>query len=80
MFPHLAAARRVFLEELYVLCLVRNRQIIPADYALPQCSRPRALQLLQQQGRAIAFIVVSGTIGEDAAVAVRKAGASDYVL
>jgi len=74
MFPHLAAGRRVFLEDLCVLCLLRNCLIILADYALPQCSRPRALQLLQQQGRAIPFIVVSGTLGEEAAVAVIKQG------
>jgi starch phosphorylase len=38
------------------------------------------LELLQQQGLLIPFIVVSGTIGDEAAVAIMKQGASDYVL
>jgi glycogen phosphorylase len=54
--------------------------IVLADYTLPHFSGLRALQLLQQQGRAIPFIVVSGTIGEEAAVAAMKQGATDYVL
>ncbi len=47
---------------------------------LPQFSGPRALELLQQRGLGIPFIMVSGTIGEEAAAAVVKQGAADYVL
>ncbi|MBZ5657385.1 MAG: alpha-glucan family phosphorylase [Acidobacteriia bacterium] len=71
---------RVDTEADYLAQLEKLPDIILADYALPQFSGPRALQLLQQQGRAIPFIVVSGTIGEEAAVAVMKQGATDYVL
>jgi two-component system, cell cycle sensor histidine kinase and response regulator CckA len=59
--------------------------LIIADYTLPQFSAPAALQLLQQQptsspNRNIPFIIVSGTIGEEMAVAAMKAGAHDYLI
>ena len=41
---------------------------------------PEALQLLQESGLDLPFIIVSGYIGEDAAVAAMKAGAHDYVM
>jgi len=55
-------------------------EIVLADYGLSQLSGPRALELLQQQGLGIPFIVVSGTIGDEPAAAVIRQGASDYVL
>ncbi len=54
--------------------------IIIADYALPQFSGAAALEILQRSGLDLPFIIVSGTIGEDAAVAAMKAGAHDYVM
>jgi len=39
-----------------------------------------ALQIVQQRGRDLPFIIVSGAIGEDLAVAAIKAGAHDYLL
>jgi len=54
--------------------------VILADYMLPQLDAPRALELLQERGLNIPFIVVSGTIGEDVAVAMMRQGASDYLL
>jgi two-component system, cell cycle sensor histidine kinase and response regulator CckA len=53
--------------------------IVIADYTLPRFSAPEALELLQQQ-QDIPFIIVSGTIGEEAAVAAMRAGAHDYLL
>jgi two-component system, cell cycle sensor histidine kinase and response regulator CckA len=53
--------------------------IVIADYTLPNFSAPEALKLLQQQ-QDIPFIIVSGTIGEEAAVAAMRAGAHDYLL
>ena len=47
---------------------------------LPSC-RPfgnAALSLVQKAGLDIPFLVVSGAIGEEAAVAMMKAGAHDY--
>ena len=54
--------------------------IIVADYKLPQFNAPAALLLLQKSGLDIPFIVVSGTIGEETAVEVMKAGAHDYLM
>ena len=54
--------------------------IVIADYTLPRFSAPAALQLLQQQQQDLPFIIVSGTIGEETAVAAMKAGAHDYLL
>jgi len=53
--------------------------VILADYTMPQFSAVRALQLLQETGMTVPFIVVSGTIGEDAAVSIIKDGATDHV-
>jgi two-component system, cell cycle sensor histidine kinase and response regulator CckA len=53
--------------------------IVIADYTLPRFSAPEALDLLQQH-QDIPFIIVSGTIGEEAAVAAMRAGAHDYLL
>ena len=54
--------------------------IIISDYKLPQFNAPAALALLQETGLDIPFIVVSGTIGEETAVELMKAGAHDYVM
>ncbi|MCD8489349.1 MAG: EAL domain-containing protein [Desertifilum sp.] len=54
--------------------------IILADYFLPEFSATEALELLQQTGFDIPFIIVSGEIGEPAAVAAMKAGAHDYII
>ncbi|OWY66194.1 hybrid sensor histidine kinase/response regulator [cyanobacterium TDX16] len=53
--------------------------IVIADYTLPKFSAPDALKLLQSQQRDLPFIIVSGTIGEETAVAAMKAGAHDYI-
>ena len=60
-----------------------NQQIwdlVICDYSMPQFSAPAALKLLKQSGRDLPFIIVSGTIGEDIAVAAMKAGAHDYII
>jgi len=54
--------------------------VIIADFVLPQFNAPSALALLQQAGLDIPFIVVSGTVGEELAVAMMKAGAHDYLM
>jgi signal transduction histidine kinase len=53
--------------------------IVIADYSLPAFSGPEALKLMQRQGLDLPFIIVSGTIGEDTAVAAMKAGAHDFL-
>lgn len=51
-----------------------------ADYTLPAFSAPDALKLLQRRKLDLPFIIVSGTIGEEIAVAAMKAGAHDYLI
>lgn len=54
--------------------------IILADYTMPQFSAMAALSIVQASGLDLPFIVVSGNIGEDIAVAAMKAGAHDYIM
>ncbi len=53
--------------------------IILADYNLPHFSGPAALQMLHAEGLDIPFIMMSGAISEETAVASMRAGAQDYV-
>lgn len=52
---------------------------ILSDHSMPCFSAPAALALLKLRDLDVPFIIVSGAIGEDAAVAAMKAGAHDYV-
>ncbi len=54
--------------------------IVIADYNMPAFSAPEALKLLQSRKLDLPFIIVSGAIGEDIAVAAMKAGAHDYLI
>jgi PAS domain S-box-containing protein len=54
--------------------------LVISDYSLPRFSAPEALGLLNGLGRDTPFIVVSGSIGEDTAVAMMRQGAADYIL
>jgi PAS domain S-box-containing protein len=54
-------------------------QIVISDYYMPRFGALEALMLLRKLGYDVPFIVVSGKIGEDAAVEVMKAGANDYL-
>lgn len=53
--------------------------IIISDYKMPQFDAPAALQILKDSGLDLPFIIISGKIGEDLAVAAMKAGAHDYL-
>ncbi|MBE9167964.1 EAL domain-containing protein [Pleurocapsales cyanobacterium LEGE 06147] len=54
--------------------------VVLADYSMPQFSAIAALNLLKEQDLDLPFIIVSGKIGEDTAVAAMKAGAHDYIV
>src|SRR5678815_1536235 len=54
--------------------------IILADYALPTCSGLQALEVARNKSPHIPFLLVSGTIGEEAAIASLSKGATDYVF
>ncbi|MGH2379350.1 MAG: putative bifunctional diguanylate cyclase/phosphodiesterase [Candidatus Limnocylindria bacterium] len=51
-----------------------------SDHRLPAFNSTAALELLRRMRIDIPFIIVSGSIGEEQAVAAMKAGAHDYLL
>lgn len=71
---------RVDTREEFVERLTDELDLILADHALPQFTALDALRLLHATGREIPFIIVSGAIGEDTAVAAMKEGATDFLL
>jgi PAS domain S-box-containing protein len=54
--------------------------LIICDYSMPTFNAPKALEVLNRMERDIPFIIVSGTIGEETAVAALKAGAHDFLI
>src|SRR4051812_45955921 len=72
--------QRVEAETEYLAALDPSLDLILADYALPEFDALRALELLRTRGLDIPFIIVSGIIGEDRAVAAIQRGAADYLL
>src|SRR3984893_3648484 len=74
------AWERVDTEAGFAAELRTGVDLIIADYHLPQLRSPRAFDMLKAADLDIPFIVVSGTVGENAAVAVMRSGARDYVF
>jgi len=54
--------------------------IVISDYSMPRFSALAALTLLRESELDLPFIVVSGAIGEETAVAAMRAGAHDYLM
>ena len=54
--------------------------VILSDYSMPQFNGMAALKLMQEKGLDLPFILVSGAVGEETAVEIMQAGASDYVM
>jgi PAS domain S-box-containing protein len=59
---------------------MRSWDIILSDYSMPHFSAMSALETLRASELDIPFLVVSGTIGEETAVAALKAGAHDFLV
>jgi PAS domain S-box-containing protein len=55
-------------------------EMVVSDHRMPQFSSLAALKLCKEHGSDVPFIVVSGSIGEELAVAAMKAGANDYIM
>jgi len=65
----------------YEAALTQTRfDLILSDYSLPDFDGMAALALARERQPGIPFIIISGTIGEDTAVAAIKAGAHDYLM
>ena len=71
-----AASRGGFIKALSTF----TPDVILADYTLPKFNALQALELARKQFAAIPFIVITGSIGEEKAVACLRAGADDYLL
>ena len=54
--------------------------IVFSDYTMPRFGAPAALRLLLESEFDLPFIIVSGTVGEETAVSIMKAGAQDYIM
>ena len=54
--------------------------VIISDYRLPSFDIRKALQVMREAEEDIPFVIVSGSIGEAAAVDLMKSGAHDYVM
>jgi len=54
--------------------------LILCDHSMPQFSAPEALDLLKKHRLDIPFIIVSGYIEEETAIAAMHAGAHDYIM
>jgi PAS domain-containing protein len=78
---HRVICERVDTEEAMRLALEsKNWDVILCDYCMPQFDALRALALLHDLAIDIPFIIISGMMGEAAAVEVMQAGAHDYFM
>lgn len=77
---YFCVSHRVDTQDEYLQAIDKMPDIILADYSLPQFTAMQALHLLQERGYDIPFIVITGTISEEAAVETMKQGAADYLL
>lgn len=58
----------------------RSWDVITCDFTMPTFDGMAALRLLHESGLDTPLIIVSGTIGEDAAVAALHGGAADFLI
>ncbi len=70
------ATRDPFVEQLAAF----RPDVILSDYHLPGFSGEAALEIAQEQCPDVPFVFWSGVLGDEAAVALIKKGATDYVL
>lgn len=71
---------RVQREADFLAALAGSPDLILLDASLPQFNAMRALTLLRERNLDIPAIVISGSIGEEEAVALMRGGAADYLM
>ena len=71
---------RVDTEEAFRRAVAIEPDIILCDWNLPSFSGARALEVREELGLDAPFIIVSGRVGEEAAINALQLGADDYVL
>ena len=72
--------QRVDTEADFIAALRPDVELVIADYSMPGFNGLRALALVRARSERLPFILVSGTLGEEAAVTAMRMGASDYLL
>lgn len=73
------AVRRVSTAEALRQALAEGSwDLVLSDYTLPTLAAPEALEIVREAGLDLPFIIVSGSVSEDIAVASMRAGAHDF--
>ncbi len=65
--------------ELETALLDEQWQLIISDHSMPAFSAPEALEVLQESGRNLPCIIVSGTIDERLGAKLIESGAKHYI-
>jgi PAS domain S-box-containing protein len=71
---------RVDRRDTFEAAMLSSADLILADYSLPQYSGAEAMETAQRLQPQTPFIFVTGALGEERAIDLLKAGATDYVL
>jgi len=72
--------QRVETEAAVQIALLESEwDILVCDYSMPRITPYRALELQRASGQDLPMIVFSGTVQEDVAIELLKAGASDFI-
>lgn len=75
------SSKRVDTEDAMRKTIMANRwDLVISDFNLPRFGAREALAVLREADADIPFIIVSGCIGEECAIALMKLGASDFVM
>jgi two-component system cell cycle sensor histidine kinase/response regulator CckA len=76
-----ASVHRVESEPELLRALATSRwDIVLSDWSMPRFSALAALGVVQKHDPDLPFLIISGTIGEEAAVTALKAGADDFLV
>lgn len=54
--------------------------LVISDYSMPQLNGLQVLDIVRQRSPELPFLLVSGAVGQDTAVAAMKSGAGDYIM
>ncbi len=73
-------SRRVDTQSAFEEALEAPWDLILSDYEMPGFDGLRALAIARERRGDVPFILVSGTVGEELAVAALREGAADYLL
>lgn len=76
----LATAQRVQDRAAMTAALAQPWDVVLSDFSLPGFNGMEALRLCIAMQSEVPFILVSGTVGEEMAVAIMREGAKDYVM